>query len=148
LSCGACVLGTLGIEGDGNSICYNTTTTTSDGNGDSFNMLVSRTPQTCTSDCSGNGICYAVDATTGQPLPTSEICYYDSPCSMKCKCNDGYVGTICGRTVEDTQKVKKQLTTLVDKFHDTLSFSDNSEQVCIMCTECYPVVFTTNEILI
>jgi hypothetical protein len=108
-TCGTCLDGHVGDEGDRNTQCFSLDQiSTPSLNADSSCSDVSECThlqecsagfcrymrKNCANDCSGHGECINEILSTGQ-ASTAECRISDTTCTAVCRCEDGYLGTVC-----------------------------------------------------
>ena len=83
-TCGACLVGFVGLSGDSNNICTSAERRT--------RILVADFP-TCLNDCSGRGVCTYRDKNTYESV--SQCNTGSTECVAVCECNFGFFGRDC-----------------------------------------------------
>ena len=129
-TCGPCLPGFVGMEGDSNSLCVSSGVTLSVGadcslknsvcgpleycSGSNICELQSKT---CAIGCSGKGVCRYIDSVVGIPLSACSI--GNQTCVAECACITGYYGSYCqlstaslASMVNSTDNAITALTTL------------------------------------
>ena len=117
-TCGACLMGYLGTEGDDNSPCMTEAnvpdlneeiTCNDDSQCTSWQYCTAgqctHREKQCKNDCSGRGKCVMVLKDSGVEVDT---CYLkDNSCGAVCSCEEGYSGTMC--QMDDSEYSAKKL---------------------------------------
>ena len=96
-SCGRCLEGYEGIEGDANSVCV------PEGGNITFVNVSKVCPSVSTdSVCSGLGECLFYDTSTGGEIQNCTV--EDAACIARCSCQDGQYGSACDFSYEDFEE--------------------------------------------
>jgi hypothetical protein len=153
-TCGPCLDGYIGEDGEANSHCiYQTKLNkralglrlgidvldrrflqsacdddTSCLSGKCTNNTCEDTAKSCPADCSGRGICEYFDANFDQLDYCSA---YDSFCSAQCSCDSGYYGLSCQLNIDQFETVKSVRESLCAGLYSTLGMQDVSSDVLI-----------------
>jgi hypothetical protein len=139
-TCGECLSGYLGVDGDANKMCSDPTALrkigaacTTDANCITdychpTDLVCSELDKTCKDDCSGNGDCVFVSVTTGNTL--SSCAQSDTTCYAECQnCVSGYFGATCGLTQANFDSNVALRETLCKSIYDTVDIQDITEDV-------------------
>jgi hypothetical protein len=139
-TCGECLSGYLGVDGDANKMCSDPTALrkigaacTTDANCITdychpTDLVCSELDKTCKDDCSGNGNCVFVSVTNGATL--SACAQSDTTCYAECQdCATGYFGATCGLTQANFDSNVALRETLCKSIYDTVDIQDITEDV-------------------
>ena len=142
-TCGPCLDGYMGTEGDDNSICVlvgGRRSLSASSTGcyvdsdcgsaweycDTGENVCKGKPKECNNDCSGHGTCSAVDSNTGELFSGSCVLGMTS-CEAVCDCDPNFHGSTC--TMNDEDYVAKQdlRETLLSTFKSVTLGDDTSQ---------------------
>ena len=103
-TCGSCLNGYFGVQGDSNSQCIRKGT----------RKLLSTSKQCNIADCSNKGKCIFYQIYTGQRVTA---CLLSDPyCQSKCLCNEGYYGESCSLDKMTMQSKQGMREIILSKF--------------------------------
>jgi hypothetical protein len=138
-TCGSCVEGYVGTNGNDNSECLLVATVS--GGWESppschtsldcgpwsscIDAKCSQTSQSCPEpSCSGRGDCIFFNSHTGAPL--SDCFLGDPNCRAECQCHEGYSGLTCGQTLEELLAELSRTQDLLQSSQDCLQIDDTT----------------------
>lgn len=162
-TCGECLEGYYGEDGDSNSTCYDPFSGSS-----ARKLLEGATPmvecfssvscqswqecvqgqcvsanKTCSRDCSGHGRCDFVRTDTQEPL--ASCAFDDAQCSAVCACDDGYKGSACSYTSATLQAQQTTRMTLLSTLYNLTTIQDATSSTVVNWMDRLTQVFSRKD---
>ena len=133
-TCGSCLPGFFGLEGDSNSPCMSSVRPTGAGCRSNIDCLsglcdmkVCRDPQqTCPNGCSQKGACVFYDLFD---QTVSDCTVSDETCSARCSCQKGSYGKDCSMTSENFNTFRKMRENLCVSMYASTQITDVTADV-------------------
>ena len=136
-SCGRCVDGFIGEDGDGNSQCYSAASNAlepadclSDSDCVPFTQycaddgVCAFQEKSCPLDCSGQGECRKEDLSSGEIIGTCLI--NDVTCAPVCVCSAGFSGSGCAATDDELRQRQSTRAKMIAALRNASQFDDES----------------------
>jgi hypothetical protein len=139
LTCGACLTGYLGVNGDSNQMCVMADTVNRIGEACAISMdCVSNNCQSdgicgpfqnksCPSDCLGKGNCVFYSHITGSAI--SSCSEDDKTCYATCECNTDWFGSDCGLPLANYTRAQNMRDSLCNSIYKTVAIQDAASDV-------------------
>jgi len=106
-TCGACLDGFYGVDGDSNNACLAVPTRRR------------LTSITCLNDCSSQGTCGFLNIDSHESLASCDA--GDASCIAVCTCDSGFFGPDCSYTQADLEGAQGNRVTLISALHDQIA---------------------------
>ena len=135
-TCGPCVSGYVGVEGDSNLPCIEPQIPRGDGlfctsndqclSGHCYDNLCEIKSKLCANNCSSHGVCIFYDL-NHESVPSCEL--FDSTCVAECNCDAQYFGSYCSMDFTAFNASSGVRENLCSNLYWTLSREDSDSDV-------------------